>query len=296
MVRAVMVGQERAFAAFEAVRPRLFGIAYRMLGSVPDAEDVVHDAWLRWQQADRDRVRDPDGFLITTTSRLAINAATSARARREVYPGQWLPEPVDTAADPLLRLERDESVELAMLLLLERLSPAERAVYVLREAFDYPFRQIGEVLGTTEANARQIGRRARAHVAEERHDPVARADHGRLLRSFLAAARTGDLDQLETLLTETAISYADGGGTVRAAPMPIYGRENVARYLVGLMAKFGHDLTFEIVESNGQPAILASRHTAAAALIAIEVSPDGIERVLITLNPAKLARFQRREA
>ncbi|MEV0718669.1 RNA polymerase sigma-70 factor [Asanoa sp. NPDC050611] len=291
-----MVGPEKtmaeAVAAFDAVRPRLFGIAYRMLGSVADAEDVVHDAWLRWQLTDRDQVRDPDGFLITTTSRLAINAATSARARREVYPGQWLPEPVDTAADPILQAERDESVELAMLLLLERLSPVERAVYVLREAFDYPFKQIGEVLGTSEANARQIGRRARVHLAEERHDPVARADHGKLLRSFLAAARAGDLDQLEKLLAETAVSYADGGGTVRAAPMPIIGRENVARYLVGVLAKFGRDLTFEIVESNGQPAVLASRDGTAVALLAVDASDEGIERVLLTLNPAKLARFQ----
>ncbi|GIF73994.1 RNA polymerase sigma-70 factor [Asanoa siamensis] len=284
-----------ALEAFGAVRPRLFGIAYRMLGTVADAEDVVHDAWLRWQQTDRDRVRDPEGFLITTTSRLALNAVTSARARREVYPGPWLPEPVDTAADPVFRAERDESLELALLLLLERLTPAERAVYVLHEAFDYPFRQIGEVLGTSETNARQLGRRARTHLAEERPATVGRADHGRLLRSFLAAARAGDLDQLERLLAETATSYADGGGTVRAAPHPIVGRENVARYIVGLWRKYGADLDMEIVESNGQPAILASHDGEAVALIAIDASDAGIERVLLTLNPEKLSRFQHQE-
>nr|WP_090797906.1 RNA polymerase sigma-70 factor [Asanoa ishikariensis] len=281
-----------ALAAFAVVRPRLFGIAYRMLGSVADAEDVVHDAWLRWQQTDRAAVRDPEGFLITTTARLAVNAATSARARREVYSGPWLPEPVDTSTDPVARAERDESVELAVLLLLERLSPAERAVYVLREAFDYPFRRIGEVLDTSEANARQLARRARTHLDQERHDPVPRADHVRLLRSFLAAARAGDLHQLEDLLADSAVSYADGGGTVRAAPMPIVGRENVARYIVGLMAKFGRDLELEIVEANGGPAVLASRDGAAVALFTLDASAAGIEQIQIVLNPTKLGQFK----
>ncbi|MEU8327723.1 RNA polymerase sigma factor SigJ [Micromonospora sp. NPDC048839] len=280
-----------ALEVFGAVRPRLFGIAYRMLGSVAEAEDVVQEAWLRWQQTDRSQVRDPTGFLVTTTSRLALNAATSARARRELYPGPWLPEPVDTAADPTLRAERTESLELAVLLLLERLTPAERAVYVLREAFDYPFRRIGEVLDVSEAYARQLGRRARTHLVQQRRDPVAQTDHNRLLRAILAAARSGELTRLEELLAATATSYADGGGTVRAALVPIVGRDNVARYLLGLMRKFGHGVALEIVESNGQAAILASRSGTTVALLAIEASPAGIERVLIILNPEKLARF-----
>ncbi|GIH19821.1 sigma-70 family RNA polymerase sigma factor [Rugosimonospora africana] len=300
-----------AWGAFDAVRPRLFGIAYRMLGSVTEAEDVVQDAWLRWQQTDRGRVRDPIGFLVTTTSRLALNAATSARARREWYPGPWLPEPVDTSADPVLRAERTESLELAVLLLLERLSPAERAVYVLREAFDYPFRRIGEVLGTSEANARQLGRRARTHLARERYGdgsgasrgaesaepdlpkPVSRTDHGRLLRAFLAAAESGDLPQLEKLLATTAVSYADGGGIVRAAAVPVVGRDSVARYVVGLFRKFGRDLSLEIGESNGRAAILGSRAGTTVALVTIDASSAGIERVLMVLNPVKLGRFQR---
>ncbi|SIM57707.1 RNA polymerase sigma-70 factor, ECF subfamily [Micromonospora cremea] len=282
-----------ALGIFGAVRPRLFGIAYRMLGSVAEAEDVVQEAWLRWQQTDRSQVRDPIGFLVTTTSRLALNAATSARARRELYPGPWLPEPVDTSADPTLQAERNESLELAVLLLLERLTPAERAVYVLREAFDYPYRRIGEVLGISEANARQLGRRARTHLAQERRDPVGYADHGRLLRAFLAAARSGDLPRLEELLAETATSYADGGGTVRAAQVPVVGRDNVARYILGVIRKFGRDLTLEIVESNGQAAILVSQAGTAIALVNIDASPAGIERVLIVLNPQKLTQFQR---
>ncbi|MCG5468268.1 RNA polymerase sigma-70 factor [Micromonospora sp. LAH09] len=282
-----------ALEVFGAVRPRLFGIAYRMLGSVAEAEDVVQEAWLRWQQTDRSQVQDPIGFLVTTTSRLALNTATSARARRELYPGPWLPEPVDTSADPTLRAERTESLELAVLLLLERLTPAERAVYVLREAFDYPFRRIGEVLDVSEAYARQLGRRARTHLARQRRDPIARADHGRLLHAFLAAARTGDLTRLEELLAETATSYADGGGVVRAAQAPVVGRDNVARYILGLVGKFGQDLALEIVESNGQAAILVSRPGTTVALVTIDASPAGIERVLIILNPQKLSRFQR---
>ncbi|MET8200811.1 RNA polymerase sigma factor SigJ [Micromonospora taraxaci] len=282
-----------ALEVFGAVRPRLFGIAYRMLGSVAEAEDVVQEAWLRWQQTDRSRVRDPVGFLVTTTSRLALNAATSAHARRELYPGPWLPEPVDTAADPMLRAERTESLELAVLLLLERLTPTERAVYVLREAFDYPFRRIGEVLDVSEAYARQLGRRARMHLGQQRRVRVTRADHDRLLRAILAAARSGELTRLEELLAETATSYADGGGVVRAAQVPIVGRDNVARYVLGLMRKFGDGVALEVVESNGQAAILAARRGTAVALVTIEASPAGIERLFIILNPQKLTQFQR---
>ncbi|MFC4018733.1 RNA polymerase sigma-70 factor [Micromonospora sp. GCM10011542] len=280
-----------AVRAFDAVRPRLFGIAYRMLGSVHDAEDIVQDTWLRWQQTDRSAVRDVTAFLVTTTTRLALNAATSARARRESYVGSWLPEPIQTSADPAIRAEQGEALGLALLLLLQRLNPIERAVYVLREAFDYPFRQIAEVLDITEAYARQLGRRARAHLAEERHAPVAPADHGRLLHSFLAAARSGDLGQLEDLLAEDVVSYADGGGTVSAARVPVTGRTKVARYLVGLAAKFGAQVSLDFTEANGQEAVLARRAGSAVALCTIDASPDGIARVLIVLNPTKLARF-----
>ncbi|MCM0674413.1 RNA polymerase sigma-70 factor [Micromonospora phytophila] len=280
-----------AVPAFDAVRPRLFGIAYRMLGSVDDAQDIVQDTWLRWQQTDRSAVRDVTAFLVTTTTRLALNTATSARARRESYVGPWLPEPIHTSADPATRAEQGEALGLALLLLLQRLNPIERAVYVLREAFDYPFRQIAEVLDITEANARQLGRRARTHLAEERHAPVAPADHGRLLHAFLAAARSGDLGQLEKLLARDVVSYADGGGIVSAARVPVTGRTNVARYIVGLAAKFGMDVSLDVVESNGHEAVLVRRAESVVALCAIDASPEGIIRVLIVLNPTKLARF-----
>ncbi|MGS2619667.1 RNA polymerase sigma-70 factor [Micromonospora sp. LZ34] len=285
-----------AVRAFDAVRPRLFGIAYRMLGSVDDAEDIVQDAWLRWQQTDRSAVRDVTAFLVTTTTRLALNTATSARARRESYVGPWLPEPIQTSADPETRAEQGEALELALLLLLQRLNPLERAVYVLREAFDYPFRQIAEILDITEANARQLGRRARTHLAEERYAPVAPADHGRLLRAFLAAARSGDLGQLEELLAKDAVSYSDGGGVVSAARVPVTGRARVARYLVGLAAKYGAEVSLDVVESNGQEAVRVRRAGSVVALCAIDASPEGIARVLIVLNPTKLVRFGRSAA
>lgn len=186
-------GLDEAAAVFTAVRPRLFGIAYRMLGSVGEAEDLVQDVWLRWQTTDRGVVVHPAAFLATTTTRLAINALRSARARRETYVGPWLPEPVDTSADPYLGAERGEALELAALLLMEKLTPNERAAYVLREAFDYPYGQIAEILGSTEPAVRQLVSRARRHVTGERRVPVSPAAQRELLTSFLTAARSGDM-------------------------------------------------------------------------------------------------------
>jgi RNA polymerase sigma-70 factor (ECF subfamily) len=187
-------------ASFEAVRSRLFGIAYRTLESAPDAEDVVQAAWIRWQGTDRDNVRDTAAFLATTTKRLALNVAQSARARRETSIGPWDPEPVDVYADPTLGAERREALELAMRTLMEKLSPSERAAYLLREAFDYPYRRIAGVLATSEANARQLVARARLHLASERRRQVGAAEQQRCIDAFVDAAQTGDLTTLEQLL------------------------------------------------------------------------------------------------
>jgi RNA polymerase sigma-70 factor (ECF subfamily) len=186
-------------ASFEAVRPRLFGIAYRTLESAADADDVVQDAWIRWQGTDRNEVRDAAAFLATTTKRLALNVAQSARARRETCMQPWHPEQVDARADPSLEAERREALELALLTLSENLSRTERAAYVLREAFDYPYRQIARVLATSEANARQLVTRARARLAGERRRHVSTAEQQRFVDAFVEAARTGDLLTLEQL-------------------------------------------------------------------------------------------------
>ena len=189
-----------ALAAFMTVRPRLFGIAYRMLRSAAEAEDVVQDVWLRWQTADRSVVRDAVAFLATTTTRLAINVMQSARSRRETTAGRWLPEPVDHSADPRLEAERGQALASGMLLLLERLTPIERAAYILREALDYPYRDIANVLRLGEANARQVVTRARQHVANGRTMAANSTEQRRLLEAFSAAAKNGDIAGLEGTL------------------------------------------------------------------------------------------------
>jgi RNA polymerase sigma-70 factor, ECF subfamily len=187
-------------ASFEAVRPRLFGIAYRTLESAADADDVVQDAWIRWQGTDRDKVRDAAAFLATTTKRLALNVAQSAHARRETSIDPWHPELVENHADPAHGAEQHEALALALRTLMERLSPSERAAYLLREAFDYPYRRISDVLGTSEANARQLVNRARLHLAGEPRREVGAAEQQRFIDAFVNAAQTGDLTTLEQLL------------------------------------------------------------------------------------------------
>jgi RNA polymerase sigma factor (sigma-70 family) len=193
-------------SAFLSVRPRLFGIAYRILGSATEAEDIVQDVWVRWQTADRGLVRDAAAFLATTTTRRALNVVQSARSRRETYVGSQLPEPVDTSADPGLGADRGQALELGVRVLLKRLSPTERAAYILREAFDYPYRDIANILRLQEANARQVVTRARHHVAKGRKVAAGSTGHKRLLDSFIAAAQQGDVAGLESLLASDVAS------------------------------------------------------------------------------------------
>jgi RNA polymerase sigma-70 factor (ECF subfamily) len=187
-------------ATFEVLRGRLVSIAHRILGNRSEAEDIVQEAWLRWQLYDRRPVVNPTAFLVTATTRLAINAAQSARARRESTVGAWLPEPVAISADPTLEVERRDGVEYGLRVLLERLTPAERAAFVLHEAFGHPYARIARLLQTSEVNARQLVSRSRRHLTKGRPREPRRAEHGRLVHAFLAAARRGDVDDLERLL------------------------------------------------------------------------------------------------
>jgi RNA polymerase sigma-70 factor (ECF subfamily) len=280
-----------SLAEFQAVRPRLFGIAYRMLGTVSEADDVVQDAWVRWQGTDRSAVREPAAFLATTVTRLAINALESARARREIYVGPWLPEPVATEGDPALGAERNEALSLAVLTLLERLSPAERAAFVLHEAFDYPYRQVAEVLEVSEANARQLATRARAHLDRERAADVSESERQRLLAAFIAAAQQGDLEALEAVLAEDVIALSDGGGVVLAARKPVVGRARVAQFLLGLLEKQAADVENVMVELNGDVAFVGLRNGVVMAAWTVEFGPAGITRWLNVMNPAKLSRI-----
>jgi RNA polymerase sigma-70 factor, ECF subfamily len=211
-VNASRAGERKAItcddglSAFLSVRPRLFGIAYRMLGSAAEAEDIVQDVWVRWQTADRSLVRDAAAFLVTTATRLAINVLQSARSRRETHVAPWLAEPIDAKSDPGQGAERRQALELGVRLLLERLSPAERAAYILREAFDYAYRDIADMLRIEEANARQVVTRARQHVANGRNTRASTSTRSRLLDSFIAAAQRGDVAGLECVLASEVVS------------------------------------------------------------------------------------------
>ncbi|MFI7673486.1 RNA polymerase sigma-70 factor [Actinophytocola sp. NPDC049390] len=282
-------GLEQATAVFAQVRPRLFGIAYRMLGSASDAEDLVQDVWVRWQTyTDRASVTNPAAFLATTTTRLAINATQTARVRRETYIGPWLPEPVDTSADPHLGAERGEALGFAVLLLLERLTPSERAAYVLREAFDYPYGQIADILQASEPAVRQLVSRARKHVAGGRRTPVTGGRQRALLTAFVSAARAGDLAALEAVLAADVVSYSDGGGAVRASRIPVVGRLRVAKYHRAFADRFWAGVDVSWGTTNGQAAALLSNGGTVFAVLTVTASAEGIDRVLWMMNPDKL--------
>lgn len=279
---------DHAASVFVGLRPRLFGVAYRMLGSALEAEDIVQEVWLRWQTTDRTVVVDPPAFLVTATTRLAINLLRSARSRREIYVGPWLPEPVDTSADPQIGAERGEALELAVLLLLEKLSPTERAAYVLREAFGYEYSGIAAVLELSEVNARQLVSRARRHIAAGRRDPVDRSEHRRLLEAFLVAAQTGDLLVLEEVLASDVVSCSDGGGAVGAVRIPVVGRTCVAG-LAAFAPRFWPGAATTAVDANGRESVLVSHGAASVALLSISTSSRGIDELLWVMNPAELA-------
>ncbi len=282
---------DRAAEQFMAARPQLFGIAYRILGSAVEAEDIVQEAWVRWQRTDRAGIKEPAAFLATVTSRLAINLAQSARMRRESYTGPWLPEPVDTRADPQLGAERAEALDLAVLLLLEKLNPVERAAYVLREAFDYPYKRIADILETNEAHTRQLVTRARKHLAAERRQPVGDGVHRRLLEVFLDAARTGSLSVLEGVLADDVVSYTDGGGMRGASRIPVVGLPRVSKYLAAFAPRFWPATEVRWVEANGRPAVLVTAGGSPVALLCVDVSVRGIERIMWVMNPDKLAPY-----
>ncbi|CRK55775.1 RNA polymerase sigma-70 factor [Alloactinosynnema sp. L-07] len=273
---------------FEAQRARLFGIAYRMLGSAVAAEDIVQDAYLRWRQADG--VEQPSAWLATVVTNLCLTELTSARARRERYVGPWLPEPVatgDGALGPVDTVERRESVSFALLLLMERLSPVERAVFVLREAFAYPHAEIAGVLGLSEVNSRQIHHRARRGLDGHRPRASADRDHA-LVERFFAAAQLGDVAALEKLLADDVVSWADGGGKVNSARRPVVGANRVARYLVGITTRLTKATEFTVVEVNGDIGVLGWVDGVAAGLIVPQIDDGKVVALRIQANPDKL--------
>lgn len=286
-------GLEWAIETFTSVKPRLFGIAYRMLGSVSEAEDIVQDTWLRWQATDHAIVQAPPAFLATITTRLAMNLAQSARARHETYIGPWLPDPIDTSANPELGAERGEALQYAVLLLLEKLTPAERAAYVLREAFDYPYSLIADIIQASEPAARKLVSRARTHLADERRRPAPAPEHRRLLSAFLTAAQSGDVAGLEALFAADVVSYSDGGGVKLAARIPVSGRSRVAKFVAAFSSHFWTEVDLGWVEVNGRAAVELSRDAEPFAIVAATTSDSGIDQLLWLMNPVKLRPMAR---
>lgn len=286
---------------FERSRPRLEAIAYRLLGSADEAQDVVQETFLRWHAADVDRIEVPEAWLTKVLTNLCLNQLTSARARRETYVGRWLPEPLlagDPMLDPADTAERREAVSYAVLTLMERLSPNERAVYVLREAFDYPHRDIAEILDITEAASQQIFHRARKHVAYAKAGPdIDKAAAQRIAEEFLAAATTGQTDELVRLLTKDAIAIGDGGGKVPARTKAFEGAVAVAKFVWGMFrpteakrAVVGGSPEIYAWTANGEPAAVVVVEGRVVAIMCLEVTAEGIAACRTQANPEKLER------
>ncbi|QLJ01662.1 RNA polymerase sigma-70 factor [Streptomyces sp. NEAU-sy36] len=282
---------------FEEHRPLLTGVAYRMLGRVADAEDVVQDAWLRWSRADHAEIREPRAYLVRITTRLAIDRLRLAQSRAESYVGPWLPEPClteygDTAPDAADRAVLADSVSLAVLVVLESLSPLERAVFVLREAFGFPYADIAELLDRGEPAVRQLAGRARRHVEERRPrydvDPAQRRE---LTERFLIAASGGDLDGLMSVLDPDVRLVADGGGKVRSALRILHSADKVARFLAAVTPEAGPDLTVRALEVNGGPAALVLSDGKPDTLFQLDVVDGRVTSVYIQRNPDKLRRL-----
>ncbi|MGQ4417816.1 RNA polymerase sigma factor SigJ [Streptomyces sp. SAS_269] len=292
---------------FEASRSRLEAIAYRLLGSAGEAEDAVQETFLRWQAADVGRIEVPEAWLTKVLTNLCLNQLASARARRETYVGQWLPEPL-LAGDPMLgpadTAEQRESVSYAVLTLLERLSPNERAVYVLREAFAYPHREIAEILDLTEAASQQIHHRARKHVAEGRaRTEIDESAARRIVEEFLAAATSGRTEPLVRLLTQDAVAIGDGGGKVPARTKAFEGALAVAKFMRGLFkpGKAKRDLAggspeIHAATANGGPAVVVVLDGRVIGVLCLEVTADGIAAFRSQANPDKLERATERWA
>lgn len=278
---------------FNSYRSLLFSIAYRMLGSVADAEDMVQETYLRWERASEDEVRSPKAYLSTVVTRLSIDQLRKQKAQREVYIGAWLPEPLMTEQTPALSstAELAESLSLAFLLLLEALGPVERAVFLLREVFDYEYAEIAEIVGKSEANCRQMVRRARQHLRERRpRFPVSREHQLKMTERFIEACEKGDMEGLVGLLTSDIILISDGGGKTQAALKPIYGVDKVVRFFFAVLAKLSNGPALRVVveEINGQVGVIAYLDGVPNTVVTFDYNGERISAINIVLNPDKM--------
>ena len=276
---------------FNAHRSMLFSIAYRMLGSRVDAEDAVQETFLRWQN-EGGEVQSPRSYLATIVTRLCIDNLRSARAQREVYVGPWLPEPMvtDYSGRPDAGVELAESLTMAFMVMLETLTPLERAAFLLREVFEYDYLEIAEILGKSEASCRQMIHRAKERVTrrQRRFEP-SREETERIAARFLQAARTGDVQGLMSLFADDSVMMSDGGGKVRAAVNPVHGPDSIARFIVGVVRKgVPADATIMLTEINGQPAFVVFHEGRAVSATILDISGGVIRNLFIIVNPVKL--------
>lgn len=278
---------------FNALRPRLFGIAYRMLGIRADAEDIVQEAWLRWHATGHEEARIPEAWLTTVVTRLAIDRLRSARTEREHYFGPWLPEPLlddESTPSPEQALEEAGDISTAFLLMLERLGPEERAVFLLHQVFDFDYPEVAAMVGKTEAACRKIMQRARERVREGRpRFSVNRELHIELLGRFIQASRSGDRAAVRSLLTEDATYTGDGGGKAKTTVNVIYGAERIGRLIAGLQRKHGHTIQHEIVRVNGGYGLLTSRLGQPDSITTIDIEGGMIAALYVVRNPDKLS-------
>ena len=278
---------------FEEARPHLMGVAYRMLGALSEAEDAVQETFLRWHRADRDEISNPKGWLTTVLCRLCIDELRSARVRRDAYTGPWLPEPVATDADDAFDLlEKADTISMAFMLILERLAPEERAAFLLRDAFDYDYSEIGSILRKSEPACRQLVSRARARLRQERPRFSARQeDHDRLLASFEKAAVTLDLTDLLQVFADDIELWTDGGGRALAARNVIYGKEKVARFFVGISKKMPPGLRGERRLINGFPGYVMWMEDEIYMTMSLDVADGKVTSIQMMRNPDKLTRI-----
>ena len=290
---AVMVEEPEAARVFNQHRSKLHAVAYRVLGRFSDAEDIVQDAWLRWNGVDPAQIADAEAFLVRVTTRLAIDRLRSAQVRRESYVGPWLPEPMLTTPDVAEDVAMADSVSTAMLLLLETLSPLERAVFVLREAFGYGYAEIGEAVGRSEASVRQTARRAREHIDRQR--PRYDADQrtrAAVTERFLAACVGGDLKGLMDVLAPEVSLVSDGGGLAPAPRKTIHGLDLVARAMVTFAGRMPEQPSTHLVQLNGGPGIVVCSGRTPVAALTLHLRDGAVEAIHLVSNPEKLAGVQ----
>jgi len=282
-------GEDRA-AAFEQQRSRLMGVCYRMLGSVADAEDVVQEAWLRWSRVDLEDVDVPEALLTTIATRLALDRLRRVKLRREVYSGSWLPEPVVAQDDPAAAAELADSLSMALLVVLETLTPLERAAFVLHEVFARPYADVAAILQRSEPAVRQLVHRARDHVdAGHARYQADRGTHAKVVRSFLAACETADVEGLMGLLAPDVVMVSDGGGVVRAPRRPVNGADKVARLLAGIAVRVEPGTTFSVEIFNGTLGLVARVGGEPVSAMAVTIREGVVQTLHLIANPAKLA-------